>query len=351
MIMLTVSNFAVRMAPDQMSILVDARLRDGSITVPVPTTELVALGVREQPIPHARYTIPTGLVGAHYWIELVFTHGQPWQLGPLGASDASHLAIAFDEWRTAHPLDAAPTDVTEAELLADPTRWHRRRIRVTGVWHNVFESSRFAGAWLDSLSGCYGDGIYRARVVGTWIYPDAKAETGFGHMGMSPGELRAETIEILETADRRLDSLTGLLKRSSLNIELDRARLAANDARAPITFALLDLDRLKQFNDAHGHEAGDAAIREFANIIRSAMQGDVICRWAGDEIAIGSPKSDLARTCRVLEGALRQMRAMTFSAGVIEIQPNEPFEQIVARVTTLLTFAKKRGGNCIVSST
>jgi hypothetical protein len=46
-------------------------------------------------------------------------------------------------------------------------------------------------------------GMYLARVAGTWIYPDAAAKRGYGHMNGWPGELQAETIDIVEVLDPR----------------------------------------------------------------------------------------------------------------------------------------------------
>ena len=43
----------------------------------------------------------------------------------------------------------------------------------------------------------------------------------------------------------------------------------------------------KQFNDDHGHMAGDEALCAAANGIRNSVRGiDVVCRWGGEEFAV-----------------------------------------------------------------
>ncbi|MBQ2955438.1 MAG: GGDEF domain-containing protein [Clostridia bacterium] len=50
---------------------------------------------------------------------------------------------------------------------------------------------------------------------------------------------------------------------------------------------MIDLNDLKGVNDAHGHEAGDQMIAQFANILRNTFpSSSLICRWGGDEFTI-----------------------------------------------------------------
>jgi len=57
---------------------------------------------------------------------------------------------------------------------------------------------------------------------------------------------------------------------------------------------MADVDRLKRINDAHGHEAGDEAIRSIANAIRKRIRaGDLLFRWGGDEFLVVMPQSPL----------------------------------------------------------
>jgi two-component system CheB/CheR fusion protein len=85
----------------------------------------------------------------------------------------------------------------------------------------------------------------------------------------------------------RTDALTGLASRnelvSALGTQIHRAR------RDSTSFALLwlDLDGFKDINDRYGHPAGDSALAEVAERIRSSMRGDVVvARTGGDEFAL-----------------------------------------------------------------
>jgi diguanylate cyclase (GGDEF)-like protein/PAS domain S-box-containing protein len=94
------------------------------------------------------------------------------------------------------------------------------------------------------------------------------------------------------------DGLTGLVNRRTAEKELRRL------IKAGRLFALViaDLDRFKQLNDTHGHEAGDRALRLFAQIARQTLRDrDVIARWGGEEFVIVLPDLDRFQAATVLE--------------------------------------------------
>ena len=81
-----------------------------------------------------------------------------------------------------------------------------------------------------------------------------------------------------------IDELTGIANRRGFSLfaeqELARAR---RERRVPVV-VFADIDLLKQINDAHGHAAGDHAIRIVAAAFRSVLrESDVMARWGGDE--------------------------------------------------------------------
>src|SRR4029079_17284188 len=88
-------------------------------------------------------------------------------------------------------------------------------------------------------------------------------------------ELRQQRIQLQLSAST--DTLTGLNNRARLT-----ADLAAVDRSA--TLLLIDLDYFKDYNDTHGHIAGDALLRDFADLLRERCRsGDVTYRYGGEE--------------------------------------------------------------------
>ncbi|MFH1153048.1 MAG: diguanylate cyclase [Pseudomonadota bacterium] len=74
-----------------------------------------------------------------------------------------------------------------------------------------------------------------------------------------------------------------------------------------LTLAIFDLDHIKNINDLYGHPAGDHVLRETGNLIlKMIRQGDIACRYGGEEIAIIMPdtgsRSSLMTCERILEG-------------------------------------------------
>jgi len=82
------------------------------------------------------------------------------------------------------------------------------------------------------------------------------------------------------------DELTGLLGRRALD-----ERLAALGRR--YTIALLDVDHFKQFNDAHGHKAGDEALKMVAARLSEVTGGGVPYRYGGEEFCVVFPRRGL----------------------------------------------------------
>jgi diguanylate cyclase (GGDEF)-like protein len=83
------------------------------------------------------------------------------------------------------------------------------------------------------------------------------------------------------------DIVTGLPNRASFLAQTALALSAARTAQTELVIILFDLDGFKAVNDAHGHSAGDAVLRELAQRVRAALrEADFIARIGGDEFTI-----------------------------------------------------------------
>ncbi|MCA1815170.1 MAG: sensor domain-containing diguanylate cyclase [Acidobacteria bacterium] len=94
------------------------------------------------------------------------------------------------------------------------------------------------------------------------------------------------------------DSLTGCVNRRSFEMQLERDLRLATRMRQPVSLIMLDIDHFKRVNDTHGHDAGDAALRFLADVLRDELRGvDTAARYGGEEFAVILPQANL-------EGAL-----------------------------------------------
>jgi two-component system cell cycle response regulator len=82
----------------------------------------------------------------------------------------------------------------------------------------------------------------------------------------------------------------------------------------PVSILLLDIDRFKSVNDSHGHDAGDAVLREFANRIRAHTRGiDVVARYGGEEVVVLVPDTPLEGARAVAERIREQVEGTPFA--------------------------------------
>lgn len=99
-------------------------------------------------------------------------------------------------------------------------------------------------------------------------------------------------------ADASRDALTGLFNRGYLMDQM--AMLKPNSKFAII---MMDIDFFKQFNDTHGHKAGDEVLKRVARVLGDKTRGnDVLARYGGEEIVLlmKDVDSNLAERAEIL---------------------------------------------------
>lgn len=161
------------------------------------------------------------------------------------------------------------------------------------------------------------------------------------------GQQQQRAEEFLKLAG--LDSLTSLHNRRFAEERLasDIARSQRN--RASLTILMLDLDDLKSINDLHGHAAGDAALKIFAERLMSATRGsDLAARIGGDEFVVLLPECKVGGVRRVLDRLTsleievgEQKVAFSYSAGWTDYQTGETPPQLLGRADHAV-YAQKR---------
>ena len=150
----------------------------------------------------------------------------------------------------------------------------------------------------------------------------------------------------------RTDDLTGIPNRRSWEHELVRACQVAVDRAAHLSVVVLDLDRFKAFNDAHGQQAGDRLLQQAAAAWREALPRDaVLARYGGEEFGVLLPGHRLEQAETVIARLRERTPAgQTFSAGISEWRSaGEPAPAaLVAHADRALYGAKQPGRDRIV---
>jgi diguanylate cyclase (GGDEF)-like protein len=140
------------------------------------------------------------------------------------------------------------------------------------------------------------------------------------------GEVEFLKEKLQEQAIR--DPLTGVFNRRFLAEALDKEISKAERENTPVSIVMMDVDFFKNFNDTYGHKCGDVVLQEFATFLtENSRQGDIVCRYGGEEFVILMPNATLHDayeraetwrrdfTARVIQCEAASL-SISFSAGV-----------------------------------
>jgi diguanylate cyclase (GGDEF)-like protein len=161
---------------------------------------------------------------------------------------------------------------------------------------------------------------------------------------------RAELMRQL-TELARVDGLTGVANRRVWDEELARGMDRARRTGQRCAVGLIDLDHFKRYNDTHGHQRGDALLRDTARVLAARLRsGDLLARYGGEEFAV------LLHGCDVksAQGMFERLQSappegQTFSAGIADSDGREDGARVLARADAALYRAKAAGRNCTVA--
>jgi diguanylate cyclase (GGDEF)-like protein len=146
------------------------------------------------------------------------------------------------------------------------------------------------------------------------------------------------------------DPLTGLYNRRFAEPRVEAEVNRCQRKGTALTLLLLDLDSFKQINDSHGHPAGDAVLRAFAEHITRAIRGsDLAVRLGGDEFMLLLPECDTHQLHHVLDRLVTfkaeiagKMVPVEFSAGWKEYELGQTSKELIEAADRAL-YENKRG--------
>ncbi len=198
-------------------------------------------------------------------------------------------------------------------------------------------------------------GLLAAYIVSLNVRLSASLRT----MGAQAEKLEAANNELARLSTT--DPLTGLFNRryfdETLALELKRANRSGN----ALSMLMIDIDHFKKYNDALGHPAGDACLRQVAEVLRRNAQraGEFAARIGGEEFAVIASNLDAAGAQLLAERILRDMATLqiphpatplghvTVSIGVSSLEggSDRTPEQLVGQADDALYRAKEEGRN------
>jgi diguanylate cyclase (GGDEF)-like protein len=153
-----------------------------------------------------------------------------------------------------------------------------------------------------------------------------------------------------------IDELTGLANRRGFLMLAEQHAMLARRTGEHFVVAFIDMDRLKPINDTLGHQAGDAAIAEIAEVLRACFRGsDILGRLGGDEFAALLPataenseasiRQRLNEELQIRNAKADRRYALCISVGIVATDPQrtQSVEELLARADALMYEEKQRG--------
>ncbi|GLX15326.1 hypothetical protein Pstr01_35650 [Pseudomonas straminea] len=156
-----------------------------------------------------------------------------------------------------------------------------------------------------------------------------------------------------------VDKLTGAFNRRWLEHVFERERARCLIDKQPLCLLMLDVDHFKDYNDQHGHLAGDYALCLVAHTLRRQLRArDSLVRYGGEEFVVLLPELALQQAADVAErlreslerigsfySPLGAQPGVTISLGLAQMNARDGLAGLIARADKALYKAKNSGRN------
>jgi diguanylate cyclase (GGDEF)-like protein len=157
------------------------------------------------------------------------------------------------------------------------------------------------------------------------------------------------------------DALTGAFNKRYFDETFAKEAARAQQTLAPLSLVLFDVDFFKKINDAHGHPAGDAVLKNVASVVLAQLRdGDALFRVGGEEFALllaATPRDLAIQAAEAVRGLVAGLVTdfmgtritATVSLGVAELGGTEQATALYQRADERLYAAKRGGRNRVVA--
>jgi len=289
----------------------------------------------------------------------------------LFANRPGWLALFNPRHRSLEIVAAWAEDPRDSQIFTSDDCWALRR----GQMHEAGDAS--AGLVCPHLSRPLASGflclplIVQGHNFGLFhLKETASQDPGAGdvrQLAINVGEaikLSLSNLRLREDLREQVmrDQLTGTYNRRFLDESLPREVLRSLRTQEPLTVAIVDIDRFKSFNDAHGHLAGDRLLQEAGALLKETLRAvDIVCRFGGDEFALILPGSSVDAVLPRLEELRARAHKLripvdvggfgeaSLSIGVAEAPRDGSTEDELLRAADHALYeAKRRGRDCLV---
>jgi diguanylate cyclase (GGDEF)-like protein len=161
------------------------------------------------------------------------------------------------------------------------------------------------------------------------------------------------------------DGLTEVYNRHYFNQTLPKELERAKRYKNPFSFLMVDIDNFKNFNDDHGHLAGDWALKRVSQVIMGSVRiPDMVFRYGGEEFAVALPETDKpdaivvaermranVSLTRFMDSKFMSTQQLTISIGVCTFPVDaQNFREVIENADKYLYSAKRLGRNKVCFS-
>jgi diguanylate cyclase (GGDEF)-like protein len=261
-------------------------------------------------------------------------------LAERGAGELSAVPAAVDDlveqaWIERRPILVKRLDERTAPTLSALLP-NARRVLVLPL----FDENRLLGAVALEHAAGHGERIER-RLVAV-----ASQLVAYAALALRNAWLMEQIQRMADT-----DGLTGIANRRMLDLTLPREVERARREHGSVSLLLLDVDHFKEFNDSHGHVAGDEALQRLAQSLATESRAfDLVARYGGEEFAIVLPGCGPAESLHIAErmrGATRGVTVptpMTASVGAATFPDDAGDAIALLKAADAALYASKRAG-------